>query len=986
MTITTTWLTFPLLVIGLASFIPVLFFRRTSSPLRMAWLMALFPALAFGILIRLCGQVLQDSPLILQIEWLPSLDLSLSLYLDSLSSLFALLVSGIGTLVVIYTGYYFQKDNTSWRFLTYLLLFMTSMLGVVIAGDVITLFIFWEGTSITSFLLVGYKNKDEEARKGAFKALFITGGGGIALLAGLIWIANIAGGSDFATILASGPALRSSPYYAAFLSLIALGAFTKSAQTPAHIWLPSAMTAPTPASAFLHSATMVKAGVYLLARLNPALGYTDMWFYLLTSVGIITMLTGAYLGFKQNDLKALLAYSTISQLGVMTAMIGQDIEIAYKALVISVLAHALYKSALFMTAGIVDHETGTRDLLRLGGLAHLMPATTSVALVAGLSMAGLPPMFGFLAKETLLATSVHPSLPPIIGALFPWVAVVAGALLLAQAGLFVYNTFLGKPADALHPVKGHEPPAGMWLMPAIPAVLSLAIGLLPEPERLAAFLAAAAGDAYSSKVKVSLALWAGLTVPLALSVVAVLAGSVLFVYRRRLRILLQALLPDFSLNAVYDALLRGIDRAAELATRLQRGQLRFYLAIMLISLGGMVILFQSFPLRYLGDLLSAPPEVPDRLQLLRLFTLVMAGLSSFITIFLRRDIYAILALSVSGLAVAVWIALDPAPDVALVQIIVDLLATVILVLSLSRIPRLQREKAREFTFRQSRPGLIRDGLIATGGGLVMAVLVFVSLSTRPHTSLVSPFYAEFAKSLTGAKDIVGAILVDFRSFDTLFEIVVFAAAGLGIHMLLHYAARKAGDQEEPDPQPPAPNEHPALGVGGLPTSSLLHLLAYSLLPLALLLAAIQMMYGHDQPGDGFTAGVVISLALGFWYVIFGYHATKKQLPWLRSGNLIAAGILVGLVDGLLSALFGTAFLSPVDYGKILNLPLPAGFNLNNSFFFEVAICLTVLGGATYILDNLGRPKEADPESDALLLSFQEEAKTKTGLKSERRSP
>jgi multicomponent K+:H+ antiporter subunit A len=977
----TVWLVIPLLTIGLAALLTFLLFRRTSSTLRMSWLMAFFPELAFGVLLWLSSQITPDKPITLQVEWLPSLGLSLSLYLDNLSALFALMVTGIGTLVVIYTGYYFQKDTTTWRFLAYLLLFMASMLGLVIAGDVITLFIFWEATSITSFLLISYKTKSEEARQGAFKALFVTGGGGIALLAGLIWIASIAGGTDFPTILASGTALRASPYYPVILGLVALGAFTKSAQTPAHIWLPSAMTAPTPASAFLHSATMVKAGVYLLARLNPSLGYTDLWFYLLTSVGIITMLSGAYLGFKQNDLKALLAYSTISQLGVMVAMIGQDIEIAYKALVISIVAHSLYKSALFMIAGIVDHETGTRDLRRLGGLARLMPATTAVATIAGLSMAGLPPMFGFLAKETLLATSVHPSLPPFIGALFPWAAVAAGALLLAQSGLFVYDTFLGKPADPHHPAKGHEPPTGMWLMPAIPAILTLAIGLLPEPERLASFLAGAAADAYGSQVKISLALWTGLSVPLALSVVAILTGSVLFVFRHRLRPFMQNLLPAFDVNTVYSAVLFGIDRGATWVTRLQIGQLRFYLAIMLTSVGGLILLFQAIPLSYLDDLLPSMPAVPGRLDLLRLSTLGLAVLSSLITIYLRRDLYSILALSVSGLAVAVWFALEPAPDVALVQIVVDLLATVILVLSLSRLPRVQREKARELTFRQSRPGLFRDGLIALGSGLVVAILVYVSLSTRPHTSLVSPFYAEYAKLLTGAKDIVGAILVDFRSFDTLFEIMVFAAAGLGIQTLLHYAARKAGDQEEPDPQPPGPGEHPALGVGGLPTSSLLHLLAYSLLPLALLLAAIEMMYGHDQPGDGFTAGIVISLAIGFWYVIFGYHSTKKQLPWLRSGYLIAAGILIGLFDGLLSALLGTSFLSPVDYGSMLNLPLPAGFNLSNSFFFEVAICLTVLGSATYILDNLGRPKEADPESDALLRTFEGEPTPKSTRRS-----
>ena len=677
------WLILPLLIIGLAALLPVLFFRRTSSPLRMAWLMAFFPALAFGVLLWLTSEITPSKPLTLQIEWLPSLKLSLSLFLDNLSALFALMVTGIGSLVVIYTGYYFQKDATSWRFLSYLMLFMTSMLGLVIAGDVITLFIFWEGTSITSFLLIGYKNKAEDARQGAFKALFITGGGGIALLAGLIWMANIAGGTDFETILASGPTLRASPYYPVLLGLVALGAFTKSAQTPAHFWLPAAMAAPTPASAFLHSATMVKAGVYLLARFNPSLGYSDLWFYLLTSVGIITMLTGAYLGFKQNDLKALLAYSTISQLGVMVAMIGQDTEIAYKALVISVLAHGLYKSSLFMTAGIVDHETGTRDLRRLGGLVRLMPATGAVAVVAGLSMAGLPPLFGFLAKETLLATSVHPSLPPFIGAIFPWAAVAAGALLLAQSGLFVYDTFFGKPADPRHPAKGHEPPAGMWLMPAIPAILSLTIGLLPEPERLATFLADAAADAFGSQVKVSLALWTGLSVPLAMSVVAIATGSLLFVFRHRLRPVMQTLLPALNLNGLYLAVLLGIDRGAELITRLQRGQLRFYLTIMLTSLGAVILLFQAIPLSYLGDLLPSMPVVPDRLDFLRLFVLILAVLSCLITIFLRRDLFAILALSVSGLAVAVWFALEPAPDVALVQIVVDLLATVILVLSLS---------------------------------------------------------------------------------------------------------------------------------------------------------------------------------------------------------------------------------------------------------------------------------------------------------------
>jgi NADH:ubiquinone oxidoreductase subunit 5 (subunit L)/multisubunit Na+/H+ antiporter MnhA subunit len=347
----------------------------------------------------------------------PAFGFRFSLTLDGLSALMALLVTGIGVLVVIYAGYYFggshlspqaslpeREGSTDARFFFYLLLFMAAMLGLVLAGDIITLFVFWEGTSITSFLLIAYKTKDEEARKGAFKALFITGGGGIALLAGLLFVSGLAGGAtDLAVILKSGDVIRTSPWYPVALGLIAFGAFAKSAQAPLHFWLPTAMSAPTPASAYLHSATMVKAGVYLLARLYPALGGTELWFWLLVSAGVLTMITGAIIGLRQIDLKAVLAYSTISQLGVLIMLIGLSTSEAFIALVIGILAHALYKGALFLVVGIVDHETGTRDLRKLGGIWRAMPATFIIGGMAALSMAGLPPLLGFLSKETLLA-------------------------------------------------------------------------------------------------------------------------------------------------------------------------------------------------------------------------------------------------------------------------------------------------------------------------------------------------------------------------------------------------------------------------------------------------------------------------------------------------------------------------------------------------------------------------------------------------------
>lgn len=923
----------------------------------LARLLAVAPLAAFVALLFLTPATSKGQALAWSVAWIPALDLQAGLYFDGLSALFALIVTGIGTLVVVYAGYYFKEANHA-RFLTYLLLFMASMLGVVMAGDVITLFIFWEGTSITSFLLVAYKTKDAEARNGGFQALFITGGGGIALLAGLLLVATVVGDTSFVAILSSGDALRTSAIYPVMLLLVAFGAFTKSAQFPAHIWLPRAMTAPTPASAYLHSATMVKAGIFLMARLSPAMGGTELWFSLLTGFGMATMLIGAYLGLKQNDLKALLAYSTISQLGVMMAMIGQDIAEAFKALVIAVLAHALYKSALFMVAGIVDHEAGTRDLRRLGGLRQSMPASFVVAAVAGLSMAGLPPLFGFLAKETLLVTATHPTLPPSIGNVMAALSVAAGALILAQAGLLVWDTFLGRPRDPS--IHAHEAPWGMLLAPAIPAALSLLIGLAPEPQFLADFLANAAEAAYGDKVKVSLTLWTGLNVPLLLSAIAISAGLLIFVFRQQVRAFLRTAGDGWGLQHVYLSVLKGIDRLAAAATRLQGGKLRTYLSIMLGSTLLLLAAAASLsrtPLWSADYLLTLPAlDFTGELALLRVLAVFIVVGSAVATIFLRRDFVAVIALSAAGLGIALLMVLEPAPDVALVQVVVDILSTVILVLAITRLPRIQRYRANALTFAQSRGSLARDALLAAGTGLAVAFLTLVALLTRPRASVATPYYEANAKVLTGAKDIVGAVVVDFRAFDTLLEITVFAIAGLGVYTLLRYASRTAGDQVAKAP-PALARVLPTTGIGGQPTSPFVHALAYAVLPLAMVIAVIHMMYGHDQPGDGFTAGVIISLAVAFWYVVFGYEATKQRLSWLKPTPLIGVGLLLALGVGAAAALMTGNLLAPVDFGKLLGLPLPAGFNLSTSFLFEVSICLAVLGSASLMLDTLGHPGE-----------------------------
>jgi multicomponent K+:H+ antiporter subunit A len=944
---------------------------RLTNP-QAGWLFAIFPFAAF-VSILYSTSHMGDKGLTFSLPWIPALGLNFSLYLDGLSALFALLVTGIGTLIVIYTGYYFEHtaDDTpplEYRFFAYILLFMLAMLGMVMAGDLITLFLFWEGTSISSFLLIAYKYKDEAARKGAFKSLFITGGGGIAMLAGFVFVMSISGGADFKTIFASGDLLRNSPLYPVFFTLIVIGAFTKSAQFPAHIWLPEAMSAPTPASAFLHSATMVKAGIYLLARLNPAIGGTDLWFWVLSIFGIITMLVGAYLGFKQNDLKPLLAYSTVSQLGVLVALIGQNTEIAFKALVVSIMAHALYKSALFMSAGIIDHETGTRDIRKLGGLRKQMPVMFGIVSIAALSMAGLPPLFGFLAKETLLASATHPSLPATIDFLFPLTTVLAGAFILAQAALLVRGVFLGSPADEKHPPHGHDPKAGFWFAPALPAAISLLIGITPvEPAFLVHFLAAAAKAAYGAKVKVSLALWTGINVPLILSVVAITLGSLIFWQRARIRAWMMNFLPNFTVNTLFDGTVSGLDWLAGAATSLQRGQMRFYLRVMIVSMVGIVLLFSRIPLDTFTQNFSWNFE---NLNGLRIFSLAMVATAGVASVVIRRDLHAVIALGVSGLGVAIWMALEPSPDVALVQIVVDILSTIILILSLNILPRKQRNLANDLL--HSRRGMRRDVLIAGMAGLVMAAITFTALNTRPRESVVSPYYTENAKPLTGAKDIVGAIVVDFRAADTMIEIMVFAMAGLGIYTLLHFASRKSGEHSHAEDTKLNPERTP-LGIHGLPTSPLLHLLAYATLPLTLMLGFTHMMYGHDMPGDGFTAGVIISLGIAMWYIIFGYEEVRDKLPWLNLNNLIASGLLLSMLNAVGGAVFSGGAAAPVDYGAMLGIPLPPGFYLTNSFLFEVAIALTVMGAATLILDNLGHPRDEEKEAFEGLASIKEQS-------------
>ncbi|WP_373501029.1 hydrogen gas-evolving membrane-bound hydrogenase subunit E [Desulfococcus sp.] len=934
--------------------------RRLSVP-QMSGVLALAPMAALYTILLRIPDILDGRVLTWRFSWLPSLGMTAGFYVDGLSTLFAVIITFIGALVVVYAGQYFKGDPGAWRFFLYLLVFMAAMLGLVMAGDVVTLFVFWEATSIVSFLLVAYAHSNPEARRGGFKALVITGAGGVSLLIGLLLAADLSGGTEWEVILKSGDILRGSSTYPLILGLALVGAFTKSAQFPFHIWLPRAMTAPTPASAYLHSATMVKAGIYLMARMNPALGQTELWFWLLTGVGMTTMVTGAYQGLKQNDLKAILAYATICQLGIFTMMIGQGIAMAYKAMVVGVAAHAMYKSALFLVVGILDHETGTRDIRRLGGLWRQMPATFAIALVASLSMAGLPPLFGFLAKETLLATTVHSSVPENLAWVLPASTVVAGALILAQSGMLVWEVFLGRPGDpAIH---GHEAPMLMLLAPAIPTLMSFSDALSPDSEAEARLLALAASAAHGADVKVSLHMWSGLTVPMMLSVAAVSMGTILFFYRRQIRAFQARAGGRFSLDILYDMVFRCIDAAAGLATRFQVGRLRVYLSVIIGGTSFLVLGLTGIRLPPVTEMLNTWPHLdfPGELMYLRIFALGLTVGTALASVFLRRDFWAILAAGVSGLGMALLLVLEPAPDVALVQIVVDILTLVILVLALSRIPTGQRREAHEVTFKQTPYGLVRDTLVAAAGGLVVMVITFEALSARPHDSVLTPYFAANAEILAGSKSIVGAIIVDFRALDTLIEITVFSMAGLGIFMLLRHAAQKHGDTF-PHAAGAVREDMPlGLGVQGRQVSPFIRTLAHLILPIAMIIGALHILYGHDQPGDGFTAGVIISLAIGFWYVVFGYHETRRRLRWLRPSSFIGSGILLIILSGAAGAVVKGSFLASVDFSHLLGAALPKGVHLGTSLLFEFAICLSVVGSVAHMVNTLGIPGEWHPE-------------------------
>lgn len=741
--------------------------RRWLGPATGA--LALLLGLALLLLARAAPEV--------ALPWVPPLGVELALRLDGLGLLFGLIVTGVGAAVLVYAGAYLQDDPLLGRFFGYLLAFMASMLGLVLADDLVTLFVFFELTSLASYLLIAHEHERREARAAAQQALLITTVGGLCLLVALLLVQETAGTLRISELRPEN--LREGPYLA-ILVLVAAAAFTKSAQAPLHPWLPAAMAAPTPVSAYLHSAAMVKAGVFVLARLSPALGGTPAWTALLASVGAVTAIAGAWLALRETDLKRVLAYTTVSALGLLTLLLGIGGRWGAEAFVAYALGHALYKSALFMVAGAIDHAAGTRDVLALRGLAGPLPALALVCGAAAWSFAGLPLSLGFVGKELAYEAALLAGGDLVVGALVVAVG-LASAGMAAAACLVAVRPFRRRPhlpaAETAQRAAAHPPALGLWGPPAACAAVGLVLGVLPwllDP--LASW---AAGSITGAPVAAHLEAWHGLTPALGLSTVSAIVGVGTYVAwdhvrgSAPLRALGAAL--DRAPARAYDLALAGTLRLAGWQTRtFQTGNLRDYLAVIL---GTLVVLGGLALLRVPALDLPAREALPAR-DWLVVVLLVLAALAACAP---PVRFATIVALSIVGYAAALVYQSYGAPDLALVQVLVETLVVILFVLVLADLPLPARARPRGLR-------AVRDVAIALGAGIVVAAAMLAVL-TAPFDDKLGRWYAHNAVDLAHGRNVVNTIIVDFRAFDTLGEVIVVVVASVGVTVLLRGVLR-----------------------------------------------------------------------------------------------------------------------------------------------------------------------------------------------------
>lgn len=878
--------------------------------------------------------------------WLPQLGIDLSFRLDALGLLFCLLISGIGTLIYIYAYYYLNPRNSLSKLYLLLMLFMASMLGISLSNNLILLLIFWELTSISSFLLVGYWSNYEAAQRGSRMALTITGMGGLAMLGGFILLGQITGTYQIDQILTMKDQIQSHSLFVPSLLLILLGAFTKSAQFPFHFWLPNAMAAPTPVSAYLHSATMVKAGIFLLARFTPIFVGAALYHNIVTFVGLFTLCMAAFFAIFKEDLKGLLAYSTISHLGLIVCLLGIGSPLAVAAAIFHIINHATFKAALFMLAGIIDHETGTRDLRKLSGIWQLLPFTATLTMITAASMAGVPLTNGFLSKEMffteLLANLSGPVL--IVSAIM---ATLAGIFAVAYSVRLVHGVFFDGPIGLEVPNRqAHEPPLGMRVPAILLAVLCILVGLLPA--LLVENIVNATARASTQMPDFAgshLAIWHGFNLPLLMSIVALL-GGVIFYFSlakggRIREIDLDPILGKFQGRVLFDLFLKHLLLSSRKFKRqTENGSLQSYLMWIVVFSGALL----TMPFIN-QDLTSGTRELVHAPAIAIVLWLLLFSACWMMLWFHHERIKAVLISGAVGLVVTLVFVTLSAPDLALTQITVDVVTTVLLLMSLSLLPQLT-------PYESSVSRRWRDALIAIGGGLGIGWISWLML-TRDHNS-ISWFFMQQSLPLGGGSNVVNVILVDFRGFDTFGEITVLGIAAIGALCLMD-----------------GMRAHGTTITQGLtyrfnPSPLMFRITASWVLPLALVVSLYIFLRGHNLPGGGFIAGLITALALVIQYIALGQDQAEQMLR-AKSGRLyeiwIGSGLSIAGLTGLAAWFWGRPFLTSAHVH--IAPPLLGDIHLASAALFDVGVYVTVVGATMLMISVLGDSRHSSMSGPVL---------------------
>ncbi len=902
--------------------------RRRAAAAGLAFLITL-TSLAL-LVITAWGTNLSQAHVV-SFSWIPLIGLDFAFRLDGLSLLFGGIILIIGLLIIIYAQYYLSAKDSAARFFASLMLFMGAMLGIVFSENLIQLVVFWELTSLSSFLLISFWQHRKEARTGARMALTLTGFGGLALLGGVLLLGHVTGSYNLSVVLNSAAIVQSSPLYLPILILILLGVFTKSAQFPFHFWLPNAMAAPTPVSAYLHSATMVKAGIFLLARFFPVLAGTEAWIVLVGGAGLITFLLGAYTALFKHDLKGLLAYSTLSHLGLITLLMGFGTPLALVAGLFHLINHATFKASLFMVAGIVDHETGTRDMRRLGGLARHMPQTALLAMIAAAAMAGVPLLNGFLSKEMFFTEALDVSTGWVLPAL-----VVFGALFsVAYSIRFIHDTFFGEPSPDL-PTQIHEPPLMMRVPVLLLVVTCLAVGLAPA-FFMGGMLNLSVGAALNAPAPYfSLALWHGFNAPLIMSLIAMLGGLLLYLARAPITRWHEQGLGRLDAKIPYNLVLRTLQMGSEAITHaFDQGRLQpmVFLTLVITIAAGLIGFWQFADAPLFGSDARATPF--DGLTATGM--ILMLSLALVVTAIHAQRLIALLLLSVVGLGVSLLFVRYSAPDLALTQLSVEVVTLILLLLALRYLPQ---QSSAEPKSRQWR-----DAAIAAIAGVGAFVLTYAVMS-RDFASIAG-YFLENSLSQGGGHNVVNVILVDFRGYDTFGEITVLVLAALGIFALLQgikltplAAATKISSRFA----------HPLLLQTVIPL----------LLPMTLLFGTYILLRGHNAPGGGFIAGLIMASAVMMGFIAQGQPKAGSALSG-KAHAAMAYGLLLALGTGLVAIALGYPFLTSAF--THLHLPLIGDVEVASAMMFDLGVFFVVLGAGVLMLSQIVQIQAQEPPVD-----------------------